>query len=465
MSTNNTVDNLLNLVNINDLFRFLREYSAKHPGFGKGLTAFLKKTCLGPDNSKVYELRQAVLSAFNEAVMDGRYGEWLSLRELDMNLEEVIEEAHNLMELGNPEPAMAVGIQILDTLGEDFEEYQPDDSYGYASGIYHNATELILEAAKHPNMTPDTLATYYNEIEECNGIDLLHQYGFDGKGNLLLQIALISKQPEERLPLLDKMIKGCKSDYELPTFVSQKIADLTALKRDKEAERAIRYYINLPEIRGIAIDKAMERDNFDEALRLVDEGIMVARNDGYRGIERDWMKRRLAIYETMGDTGKQIETAKDLFLFENFGKEYYTRLKSLVPSAQWKDFILTIIDEATPNLKRDIEGLAAILIAEQEWERLYKLVVHGKQTHIHHLDKYAVYLKAHSAELLQLYDEKLRWFADQGTGRDRYNSIVRSMRVMQKLDGADAVVHTLASNFRQTYKNRRAMMELISEFQ
>ena len=460
----NTIDTLLNLANTGDLFQFLKEYSAKHPGFGKELDAFLKKTCLGPDNSKVFDLRQDVTEAFDEAVMDGRYGEWLNLRELDMNLDEVFEEARNLMELGNPEPALAVGIQTLDTLGEDFEEYQPDDSYGYASDIYCNATELILDAANHPNMARETLDEYYAEIEESKGIDLLHPYGFDGKDHLLLQLALISRQPEERLPLLDKMIKGCKSDYELPTFVSQKIADLFELKRNGEAEKTILYYINLPKIRGIAIDRAMERGDSDEALRMVDEGLMVARNDGYRGIECDWMKRRLAIYETMGDTDKQIEAAKELFLFENFDKEYYAKLKSLVPQQQWKDFILAIIDDAMPGLKRDIEGLAAILIAEQEWERLYKLVVHGKQTHIHHLDKYAVHMKSHSAELLQLYDERLRWFAEQGTGRDRYESIVCSMRVMQKLDGGAAAVNTLATHFRQTYKNRRAMMELIAEF-
>lgn len=458
------IDTLLNLADINDLFRFLKEYSAKHPGFGKELGTFLEKTCLGPDNSKVFDLRQDAIGAFDEAVMEGRYGEWLSLRELDINLEEVFEDARNLMELGNPEPALATGIQILDTLGEDFEEYQPDDSYGYAGGIYHDATELILDAAKHPNMTQEVLDEYYTKIEGSKGIDLLHPYGFDGKDHLLLQLALISKQPEERLPLIDKMIKGCKSDYKMPTFVAQKIADLIALKRDKEAEETTRYYINLPKIRGIAIDKAMERGDFDEALHQVDEGIMVARNDGYRGIERDWMKRRLAIYETMGDTDKQIEAAKDLFLFENFDKEYYAKLKSLVPPTQWKDFILTITDDAKPGPKRDIEGLSSILIAEQEWERLYKLVVHGKQTHIHHLDKYAVYLKTHSAELLQIYDEKLRWFAEQGTGRDRYESIVRSMRVMQKLDGGDEATHYLAGYFRQNYKNRRAMMELIAKF-
>lgn len=464
MSTNNTIDNLLNLFNINDLFRFLKEYSAKHPSFRKELDVFLKKSCLGPDVSKVSDLRQDVLEAFDEAVMDGRYGEWLNLRELNRNLGEVVEEAYNLMELGNSEPALATGIQILATLGEDFEEYQPDDSYGYAGDIYNNATELFIDAAKHPNTSRKMLDKYYVELDESKDIDRLYPYGFDSKDHLLLRLALICRTSEERLPILDKMIKACKSDYELSTFVAQKIADLTTLKRDQEAENTIRYYINLPEICGIAIDRALTRGDFDEALHLVDDGIMVARNDSHRGTERDWMKRRLSIFEIMDDTDKQIEAAKDLFLFEYFDKEYYTKLKSLVPSAQWKDFILAIIDEAMPNFKRDIDGLAAILIAEQEWERLYKLVVRGKQTQIHQLDKYATYLKAnHSAELLQIYDEKLRWFASQGTGRDRYESIVYSMRVMLKLDGGYESVRALVDYFRQTYKNRRVMMEMINK--
>ena len=84
---------------------------------------------------------------------------------------------------------------------------------------------------------------------------------------------------------------------------------------------------------------------------------------------------------------------------------------------------------------------------------------------VHDLDRYAKYLKdKHSEEILGIYKEKLIWEAAQGTGRDRYESIARSMRVMQSLKRGQEAVHLLAEFFRQTYRNRRAMMEIIREF-
>ena len=113
MEENTTLDKLFNHINVNDLFGFLKEYGAKHPGFKKELEAWLEKECLTPDNNKAFDLRQDVLGAFDDSVMEGRYGEWLNLHELHVNLDAVFESAEDLMELGNPEPALAVGIQAL----------------------------------------------------------------------------------------------------------------------------------------------------------------------------------------------------------------------------------------------------------------------------------------------------------------------------------------------------------------
>lgn len=464
MEENTTLDKLFNHINVNDLIGFLKEYGAKHPGFKKELEAWLEKECLAPDNDKAYDLRQDVLGAFDDSVMEGRYGEWLNLHELHINLDTVFESAEDLMELGNPEPALAVGVQTLETLGESFVDYQPDDSYGYASSIYRSANKLILASAKHNGMTRDILEEYVKEIEKDKDIDKLHAYGFESKEKLLIQLAPLTKTPEERLRMLNRFIKSCTSEYDLPYLLEQKIETLQELGKDAEKQKTIQHYINIPEIRAISVNDALSEKKYSEAISLIEEGIIIARNNGHYGTERDWMKQKADVYEKMGDMENLIAATRELLIKEHFSKEYYEKLKTLIPQEKWKTFLFDIIDNHPIDRGYGIDNLASILIEEEEWERLYTLVVNGKSTHIHDLDKYAKYLKGnHSEEILSIYKEKLMWEAKQGTGRDRYEFIARSMRVMQSLDGGREAAHSLAELFRQTYRNRRAMMEIIGE--
>ena len=461
-----TIEKLLNLANINDLFAFIKEYAAKNNEFKKELEDYLNRVCLSDSSTKVFDLRQEVMGAVDESVVEERYFEWLNLHELDMRMDEVAEEAESLMEMGNPEPALAVGVQMMESLGDAFEEYQPDDSYGYASAIFERAKELIFAAAKHPKMTRETLEEYFNEIEHDKDIDNLHPYGFDSKEDLLLHLAPLTKTPEERLDMLNQFIKSCKSEYELSGLVKQKIETLLELNRKSDVQETIQHYINIPKIRSMAVDNALLEKDYETALSLIEEGIAIARDIKYYGTERDWMKRRLEVYETMGDRENQIASAKELFVSEYFTQAYYTKLKSLVSQREWKQFLFDTINNAPQKLREyGKDNIATVYIHEKEWESLYNLVVDGEKTHIHNLDKYAKYLKeGHSEEILRIYNDKLRWEAAQGTGRDRYESIARSMKVMQSLEGGQAAAHDLAEFFRQTYRNRRAMMEIISEF-
>lgn len=458
-----TIDKLLNLANINDLFSFIKEYAAKHAEFKEEFESYLKRECLSDDSTKAVDLRQDVLGAVDE---EGRYHEWFSLLRFDTRLDEIAEDSRNLMELGNPEPALAVGVQIMEALGEVIEEYQPDDSDGYASDIYETAKELIFAAAKHPKMTRETLTDYFNEIENNSDIESLHDYGFDSKEELLLELALLVKSPEERLEMLDQFIASCNREYDLTKLVKQKIEALLELGRIADAHKTIQHYINLPQIRSMAVDNALAEKDYQKALSLIEIGITIAREDHYYGTERDWLKRKLEVYAATGERDKQIETAKELFVSCGFSMEYYSTLKILVPQREWKRLLFDTIDSASQKSRDyNTDSIAAIYIKESEGERLYNLVVKGAKTHIHNLDKYAEYLKKdHSEEILQIYNSKLRLEAAQGTGRDRYESIARSMKVMQKLEGGMSAAHGLAEFFRQTYRNRPAMMEIMKAF-
>ncbi|EDV04865.1 hypothetical protein BACINT_04006 [Bacteroides intestinalis DSM 17393] len=70
----------------------------------------------------------------------------------------------------------------------------------------------------------------------------------------------------------------------------------------------------------------------------------------------------------------------------------------------------------------------------------------------------------HSSEILSLFTDDLRVYAEKNLGRSHYEYIARVLRGMRKLNGGKEAVKQLVDEFRVLYKRRPAMMEELGEF-
>ena len=79
--------------------------------------------------------------------------------------------------------------------------------------------------------------------------------------------------------------------------------------------------------------------------------------------------------------------------------------------------------------------------------------------------QYASHLNAtHSSQILPLFTDDLRTYAEKNLGRNHYEYIARVLRGMRKLNGGKEAVKQLVEEFRVLYKRRPAMMQELGEF-
>jgi hypothetical protein len=63
-----------------------------------------------------------------------------------------------------------------------------------------------------------------------------------------------------------------------------------AVWEEQKANETIRQYLYLTEIREMEVEKLIVRCQYDEAIRLLDEGIEIAKEEIYPGTDSKWLK-------------------------------------------------------------------------------------------------------------------------------------------------------------------------------
>ena len=146
--------------------------------------------------------------------------------------------------------------------------------------------------------------------------------------------------------------------------------------------------------------------------------------------------------------------------------EYYQKLKSTYSKDKWSDKSEEIINKLKGKNQKggysEVRALAEIFIEEKYTDRLLKLLqINSKK--ISFIDEYADYLKkSYPKDLLTFYEEGVKRYA-KSTGRDIYNEAANYLEKMKKIKGGKEKVKALIQYFREQYKNRRAMMEVLNK--
>ena len=186
-------------------------------------------------------------------------------------------------------------------------------------------------------------------------------------------------------------------------------------------------------------------------------------------LERELPAKQAAAGEiqvTMDDVAKVIEMCQLLFIHTNGSLDYYHKLKSLISSTDWKEYLSTLMQETTfYDYWGSGNNKADIYIEEKEYDKLFSFLSAVKYRRLDALVQYASHLNAtHSSQILSLFTDDLRVYAEKNLGRSHYEYIARVLRGMRKLNGGKDVVKQLVEEFRVLYKRRPAMMQELGEF-
>ena len=347
--------------------------------------------------------------------------------------------------------------RLMNYIFETIGEVDMDDSDGgtgmLADEIYNDWRELldyVDEKEKHEMF--DWFSAHLNG----SVIDYLEEY--------IYQIVLNEFPEKEYQPLklkfIEKKIKNAASkekswsrDYELGRWVVPYL-DLLKKQKDGEEKRESFFwqYWDNSSVRRYYIDQCMKKRDYEKALGALDDSIYF--DQSYRGLVIEYEQMKKNIYQIQD---RKQEYEAQLWKLETEvipgSLETFKELKKLYSKEEWISRREEIFQKLPP--RSNIERLYK---EEKLYDRLLNCVVnsHGMFA----LQEYGGILqKEYPEEILQKYRTEVEKMAVRTSDRKTYQYLVSLLRTMKKMKGGSKVVEQIVIDWRQRYRNRRAMMD------
>ena len=467
------IQQLLSFANPQELSQFIYEYASMYSEFKTALlNRFMAKELSATSKEKDY--RAEIQSVFNDSYYNrksryhNRYDDFDCDWETVFNRMDIfLEKADFFLNVGNIDTTIDIALQTLRSIGENYEDGLLYNDDLYPSDYCEQAGDLLIKVIEHPKTTQKQKTAILQELGQLAKLSTYRDYDLYDIDELLMKINLSVQPAEKALELIDKLLEERKDTYDLYQIVLRKVNLLTGLHEEQKAADTIRQYIYLTEIREMEVDKLIASCQYDEAIRLLNEGIEIAEKEEHIGTVDEWLKTKLRIYEMTHQTSDVINTCRLLFVSGRDRLEYYSKLKTLVPKEEWKSFLDTMMKETqfSKYFSFGENDEAEIYVREKDYERLFMLLLSVNYNQLKALMKYAHHLKnTHSEPLIAMYASLLNDYAEQNMGRNHYEFVAQALLCAKKLNGGQEAVKRLVAEFRIKYKRRPAMMEVLARF-
>lgn len=448
-SVNQQVKELLKTISHNELIDFVEENCKKDKKFRNYFLASFGH--LSQNQSKEFYQKQIQSILQTAAGRDGWIG-WSDMKYVVNTTQPFLENAEQYLQKKNFENVFFISTALLEEMTKAFQ--YGDDSNGDLGYFVESAMELLSKLSKEEIST-----SLKQEIfEYC--ISAFKQKLFEGwdwhLGILHIAGDLIDNEKEADIIL--NCLESVTGEYEREYAQSYKLELLRQFKNPKDVEEFINKHISNSKIRKQEIEKAFESQNFERAIALAKDGI-TCDEQSKPGLAKDWYDWLLKIALVQNDTPNVIKYAR-YRLIENFGatQDYYQILKNTIEPEKWHSFLEEIIKEVTPkNRWTYTELIRKIYIKEEWWDRLFLML--KQNLSLENIQENEQYLaKDYSAELIELYSQRLTNYVEKFVGRNHYQNACRYLRRMKKL-GAKERVNELIELFRKKYPQRKALMD------
>jgi len=459
----NTIEALLQKVSHKELKEFVITQLHQHTEVKNAfITTFADKQ-EGESHQKYVKLIQSIVHT-----TAGRHGfiDYRSAMKLTRQLMELCDKASLLLS-NNLTESLAITQAIIEEMPEIVMGM--DDSDGGAGDIWEVAFENfsnIIEKA--PPLLKDELFEY------CNAqfrLQKYHDAGFDDHFIDIMPLLVNSREQEQRFfKLIEDRINIEQSnkygEYAVVSLLKAKIRFLEDNDRHQEALSIISNNIALHDFREVLIEKAIKQTNYSEARELCHAGITIANTKQHPGVVNRFKHKLLEIAELEKDLTQIHKWTETLFFENHYSFEYYLKLKKYWDKDKWPGKCEEIITKIKKPMAKgdyyDADVLARVFVEEEYYDRLLLLLqINGD--YLRFIDSFSQHLaNLYPAEIIQLYEKAIAVYAE-GSGRDVYENVASYLEKLVKIKGGLITVTKLVNQFREKYRNRRAMIEVLNK--
>jgi hypothetical protein len=414
-------------------------------------------------NEVLAECRKLIRSYINNYADNYGFVTWRSVGHAVKGAELAAEKAREAADDANWIGALRINLCILEEMVDMLQK--ADDSDGTVGGVIEDCLERIHE-----------LTMVNDRIQQADREDLFRllleaskQPRFDGWPDW--QLALLEnashlattddlrKKWDEHV---SRMISGKRGDTWSDNYFAQRVAVMRYhIIQTYEGEDQAREYLNrhlyFSDFRELAIRNALNSGNYDEVIRLAEEGEAQDQAKDLRGLVKKWKQCRYEAYRRSGELELMRKLGEELVLEGDYS--YYKQIKDTYPAAEWPSVYRNMLQK----LEKDGwcgDIYTRILVEEQETARLLTYV--KKQPA--RIEDFHPYLKQQfPVEVKELFRTHIIARAAQSRTRRQYQDVCRILRILEKAEGKEEavqIVHTLVAKYPNKPAFRDELMKL-----
>jgi uncharacterized Zn finger protein len=444
------IDALLETVDPGDLKQFVREQASQNAQFRNLVLATFATRDSGESKSYYTQQLTAILRSGKDS--SGFIG-WSESNRVAKGIINILEMARKHFDARNEREGLLVCMAVMEKLVGALQ--YADDSDGSIGGCISAAYEMMLGVAR----SKPGAGTRQLLLDYCmKAIDKRLFTGWDWHVGMMRIAAELVESEQERRALLAALDREESADYSGESAQAIKYEIMAKISGEAEADAWLEANLGNPKLRRIALQKALDKRDFDKALKIAEDGIAHDKPN-YPGLVLEWRDWMLKIAQAQGDRDLVIDHARFQFI-ANFRHEqdYYAILKQEIEPERWVSFVEELVREiANENRWQAADQIAGIYINEGWTERLLNHI--SQSPNLYTIDKYAPHLsEKYAAELVALYAQAVSDYLKEKVGRDHYQEACRYLRRIIKLGGR-AKVAELVADVRRLYPQRKALME------
>ena len=340
--------------------------------------------------------------------------------------------------LANNEYEKALELSLLVISAMTILRRHNDDSDGDTGALIHQANDVLKKLSQ--SIGPESTDMFVKRVLK-EAIMKKYDEGYDVRGDLFNIAAEAVQNETDAKPLLKTLLlyMNPKGKYNVE-YIYASLAYLIVLKKLKqfdEMKAMINKLIEHDKIRSFAIELALENQDYEEVLRLADQGEQL--NKGFLR-QNQWLGSKMQAYIGLN----RMDEAKDCAYKLAIDGEmfYYRLLKQMCSTQEWEQRCLKLLN-ALEKENLYWSFYQEVLVEEKQWPRLILSIEKRPET----IKQYYPDVKAVDPERANiLYTRLIMRSAQAAKNRLAYKGVVSLIKKFAKLNNkasAETIVHTL----------------------
>jgi len=356
--------------------------------------------------------------------------------------------------------------ELLNYIFTTISNVDIDDSDGgtgmIADRIYQLWTELLSKVAVSDKKK---MFVWFTTHLDGSIIDYLEEY----IERIIIDEFKESEYRQDKLAFIEQMIEESnkkesnkkESDWSRSYSVGKwALRYLELLSEDVKSEQIridfCKKYWGNSSVRRYYINLCMQKKDYENAIRVLDESILLDRD--CRGLVSEYSEKKKEIFLLQGNKEAYIDQLWKLVLNHEAGNiDLYRELKKQYTAEEW-----SVQREEIFRKLPKYAHIECLYKEEKLYDRLLEFVLKSKG--LYALQEYEGVLKKNYPEqLLIKYEAEVNEIAAYTSDRKSYKQLVSLLRRMQSIKGGSKIVEKISEQWRMKYKNRRAMMDELSK--